>query len=82
MGTRLEHCFYCNKKIGISWDERYTALADELPKETHQKLLDGINSGMTIGEAKDFAEIEDTMVACNIINRNIQSFQWVRKEAV
>lgn len=60
----------------------YEHLAEALPKETRQKFLDLFKSGKSIGEAKDECGIEDVMVACAIINLNIDhysSFGFVDK---
>ncbi len=78
-----ERCFYCNKKINPSFQEKTRKAVDETPKEKKQELLDLMHEGKKLGQAMKITGL-DGMVAAQIILDNVEhhGYDSLRKEAI
>ncbi len=66
----------------MGWSERCASEARALPKETRQKFLDLMHSGMTLGESGRECGISFE-ASCGIMNENIEQrlYRTLRAEA-
>jgi hypothetical protein len=79
-----EHCFFCGKKINLSFQEKIKEACDKVPHEIKQKFLDLIHDGKTIGEARQQAGLgdQDLLVSCEFLNENIGTISFLKTKAV
>jgi len=82
--TDLYKCPSCGKKLR-DFQAELRAKIDAIPQEIKQKILDGLRSGMNVGdaiEASGINEIEsDSLVGLTIISDNIEKVHFLRTEA-
>lgn len=76
------HCFMCNKKIGLTYQEKNKLGAERVPAEQKQTLLTALHDGKSIGEARELSKIDDIGIACEIITQNIGQIHFLNREAV
>lgn len=76
----LVNCLYCHKKIGLTFAEKLKKEVDAIDISIKQKVIDLMNEGKTIGDACKKTGLE-TIVVCEIINRNLDEYKFLRKEA-
>lgn len=68
------------EQIKARLKKQYVDAAAKVPKETQQRFLDLLHAGKSIGEAKDACGITELMVACEIIDQNIVTGRYLRRE--
>ena len=77
----LVYCPKCRAKIGKTYQEKLAEKVALVPQSKRQELLDYLHAGMTIGAAREKADIEFE-VALEIIDRNIGSVQFLNRQAI
>lgn len=77
----FEHCLFCHKKINLSFDEKLKEQVAAVPIEVKQKLLDLLNEGKTVGEARNAVNLE-LIVVGEIIMQNMTEYHFLRTEAI
>lgn len=76
----LVRCPKCLLKIGKDWHEKLVEKVDGIPKNVHQKVLDLLKEGRTIGDVC-IATGFQTEVVCEIIDRNIGTVHFLNQLA-
>ncbi len=73
-------CYGCNLKLNLNYLERVKVEAENVPLWKKQKILDMLNEGKNIGQARQEVDL-DLGVVCEIITQNIGNYQYLRRNA-
>ena len=73
--TGLVHCPKCNLKINKDYVERIKEKVALVPNEIKQRILDGLHSGLNVGQAIEAVGI-DSDIGFQIIADNIETFKY------
>lgn len=83
--TNLYDCPSCGKQLR-NFQAELRAKIDAVPLEIKQRIIDGLHNGLNVGqaiEASGLKEIEsDSLVGYTIVSDNINSYEFLRKQAI